>query len=350
MNGSIRFVRVFGIDIRLHWSFIFLPLIFGMFYGIKGIVLVGIVFFLVSLHELSHSLCAKKYGIAVESITLLPIGGLASMKGVPSTPRQELLISLAGPGLNFVLALIFFVPFVALVGKDGMFLMGFENWRTLVAYAYWINIMLGVFNLLPAFPMDGGRVLRSLLAIKLDYKAATEIAVTFGHAFAFVFILVGLFSRPINIILIVIGIFIYAAASQEALFVDLRTTLHRFRVKDLLSGNFYVVEPHTTLSDIVELIFKTHQEDFPVVESSQLVGFITRKDVMAAMQRSDMSVPARQIMRTDFPAVEAGDSLEKVYALLQESMYKALPVMDKGVLKGIITVEDVARIYYFLKK
>ncbi|MFH1856563.1 MAG: site-2 protease family protein [Candidatus Omnitrophota bacterium] len=354
MKGSIKLFTAFGIEIRIHITFLLLPLLFGFVYashgimtGVRAVVVIFFVFICVVMHELCHSLVAKKYGIAVKDITLLPIGGIASMQAIPDNPKQEFAISIAGPSFNLIFAAIIFFPIYLLVGENIRH-PGFGNWQEVLAYMFWINPILAFFNLLPAFPMDGGRVLRSVLARKMEYGHATRIAVGLGHTFSLIFGFLGIVSA--NIILILIAIFIYVAASQEGLQVDLRLTLRRFKVKDILPANFVSVEQETPFSKILELIFHTHQENFPVVENSKLTGLICRNDILFCMHQGCADKKAKDFMRADIKAVSPEEPLNKVYLRMQEFQVKALPVVQRGVLKGIITLEDISRVYHLLSQ
>ncbi len=241
MKGSIKLFSIFGISIRIHLLFLLLPLIFGYYHGLRGVFLILFVFFCVTLHELCHSLQAKHFGVKVEQIILLPIGGVAVMKSIPEKPSEEFKISIAGPLFNITFALVLFLPAYFYLGPEILRHPGIETWPKTLAYAYWINPILALFNLLPAFPMDGGRILRSFLAARMDYGKATRIAVGFGHAFAVLFGFVGLISVPLNPILIIIAFFIFMAASSEGMQVELRLTLRKFSVKDVLPEQFFSV-------------------------------------------------------------------------------------------------------------
>lgn len=353
MKGSIGLFKLFGIEIRIHITFLLLPAFFGIYYalnfgtmtGVRAVVLIFFIFLCVIAHEMCHSLMAKKYHIKVKDITLLPIGGIASMRAMPENPKQEFFISIAGPAFNLIFAAVIFYPIYLAIGKD-IWLPGFESWKQTLAYMFWINPVLAFFNLLPAFPMDGGRVLRSILARKMDYGQATKIAVGLGHAFSFIFGFVGILSA--NIVLILIAVFIYMAASQEGFQVDLRLTLRQFRVKDILPDTFISIEPDTPVSKILELTFHTHQEDFPVVENFKLAGLVSRRDIISCVHHAAMDKKAKEIMRADIAVIKPDDQLNKAYLTIQQSGLKALPVVSNHTLKGIITLEDIGRVYYMM--
>ncbi len=343
MRGSIRLFKIFGISINIHITF-FLLLLLVIPGGIRWVSLVIGVFFFVTVHELCHSLTAKYFGITVSEITLLPIGGVSSMTRMPEKPSQELLISIAGPLSNIVILAAFFFPARYLLGPDVLFHpLSTQTWPLTIAYLYWINLMLAGFNLIPAFPMDGGRVLRALLAARLGYQKATKIAVNFGHAFALIFAYFGIIR--LNIILIVIAVFIYTAASGEEAQVDVKETLKKFKVRDILPRDFISLSNGTTLAKVLELIFHSHQEDFPIVDGKALVGFVTRQDIMQGMHQYGMNKSVGEVMRRAFPKVKDTDPLVKVQGIMHEKGMRALPVVKDGEVIGIVTIEDISRVY-----
>jgi Zn-dependent protease len=226
MKGSIKLFEIFGISINIHITFLLLPVLFYFKEGLSGVLLVIIIFACVTFHELTHSLVAKKFGIGVRDITLLPIGGVASMSKMPESPKQEFLISVSGPLSNIFLAAVFFLIFYYTPWIPREVLrhpLSGESLIYTVAWLPWANMMLAVFNMLPAFPMDGGRVLRAILSIRMNYAKATRIAVGIGHIFAIIFGFWGLVTG--NIFLILIALFIYIAASAEEAQVNMLETL-----------------------------------------------------------------------------------------------------------------------------
>lgn len=348
MTGSIRLFKVFDISINIHVTF-FLLIFLALTGGVKWAVLVIAIFFFVTVHELCHSLVAKYFGIDVREITLLPIGGVSSMAKMPEKPSQELLISIAGPLSNIVVILVFYFPMRYLLGADILFHpLSTQTWPLVAAYIYWINLVLAGFNLLPAFPMDGGRILRAILATRLGFRKATRIAVNFGHIFALIFAYFGVVR--FNIILIFIAIFIYMSASSEELQVNIKETLKKFRVRDILPRDFVSLESDATLAKVLEHIFHSHQEDFPVIENGSLVGFITRQDIMTSIHRFGVNKIVKGIMHTEFPKVRENDSLIKAQNTMQGSSFRALPVMRDKEVMGIITFEDIARVYSMLSQ
>lgn len=348
MRGSIRLFRIFDISINLHITFFLLILLF-LSGGIKWIVVMLGVFFFVTLHELCHSLVAKAFGIEVREITLLPIGGVASMTRLPEKPLHEFLISLAGPLSNIAVVVILFYPVKFLLGEEVLFHpLSAATWPLTAAYIYWINVVLAGFNLIPAFPMDGGRMLRAVLAARIGYQRATRFAVNLGHIFALIFGYFGIVR--FNIIMIAVAIFIYVAASSEEVQVDIKETLKKFKVRDILPHDFYTLASDTALSKVLELVFHSHQEDFPIVDNKELVGFVTRQDVISGVHRFGKEILVRDIMRRDFPRVREADSLMTVQNIMQEKEMAALPVMRDSDVVGIVTVEDMSRIYTMISQ
>jgi Zn-dependent protease len=346
MKGSIKLFEIFGISINVHITFLLLPLYFLVIGGFKLMVLVLIVFLCVTCHELMHSLVARKFGIKVRDITLLPIGGVASMSKMPENPRQEFLISVAGPLFNIALAMVLFFIFYHAPWMPRAILINptFEDtWLQTIALIPWINVALAIFNLLPAFPMDGGRLLRSFLATRMDYRKATKIAVNIGHIFAIFFGFKGFIDW--NPLLILIAIFVYMAASAEESHVNLKETLKGFKVKDILSSQFLTLNKDTPISRVLEIVFHTHQEDFPVMEGRNIAGFVTRGDIITALHKSGPGTLISSIMRTNVPTVAPEDKLTKVQHIMEENQIKALPVVRNSVVCGVVTLEDIGRVY-----
>lgn len=354
MRGSFKIAEVQGISIKIHVTFLLLVLIFG-----KWFFFVLAVFFFVTIHELAHSLVAKKFGINVKEITLLPIGGVASMTRMPEKPYQEFFISIAGPLTNIAIIIIFYFPMKWFVGSE-IFFGAFRSFFTgyiprsvvfpfVISQIYWINLILAAFNLLPAFPMDGGRILRSVLAQKYGFQRATKIAVNFGHIFALLFGYIGLTHG--RIILLIIAVFIYMAASSEELMVDVKATLKKFRVKDILPSQFLTLQSDATFSKVLELIFHSHQEDFPVMdETNTMIGFITRHDVINGIHQYGVTGKVSSIMRTDVPKVSEYRTLDEVQNIMQGSELNALPVLRGDEVVGVITTEDISRVYSMMSK
>lgn len=230
---SFQLCRIFGIRVKAHVSFLILPLFFGFLYGkdhgfdigVRAFVLVILVFACVLGHELSHSVMARRLGVSVPEINLYLIGGVASMQRIPREPSREFLISIVGPFFNFVLAAVLYYPMLALMGPRDLFSPSLDTWPRTFANVFWANPVLGAFNLLPAFPMDGGRILRAALAGRLDYPKATAVAVFLGHFFAILLALLGIWRH--HWMLLLVAVFVFTSASAEMAHVRYEEYLRR---------------------------------------------------------------------------------------------------------------------------
>ena len=356
MGGSFKIGRVFGIEIKVHWTFLLL-LVFFAFLGYRDsgnaigalatAAVVVALFFCVLLHEFGHSLVAQRLGIEVPDITLLPIGGLARLKRLPDKPMDEVKIAIAGPLVNFVLAPLFF-GMALLLGADLSVvsggLVGVDSLGGAFAVLALLNLVLAVFNLIPAFPMDGGRVLRGLLAIRLGPVRATDISSGVGQFFGIVFILIGLFFNPL---LALIGLFILLGASGESQMVRQRELMRGLNVSDVMGTKprTETVTPYHNFGQVLDAVLHGYQEDFPVVdESGNIVGIVTRNEILAAAHSPDRYASVRDLMKTDIPTISPDDDLfTDGYRILQESGLRALPVVRNGELVGMLTLDDVGQ-------
>ena len=347
MRWSIKIARIAGIEVRIHVTFLlFLAWIGFTYYQVggsaaaaEGVLFILALFGCVLLHEFGHALAARAFGIRTPDITLLPIGGVARLQRMPDKPWQELAVAVAGPLVNVVIAAVL----IFVLGRRAEFQYlqhleqpGIEMFAKLAS----VNISLVLFNLIPAFPMDGGRVLRSLLAMALPYSRATQIAAWIGQALAFVFGFVGLFTNPM---LIFIAFFIFLGAQQEAAMAQMKDLSLNLPVSEAMVTHLMRLPHDATLDDAVEALLRTSQHEFPVVDDAdRLLGVLTRDDMIAALKRHGSAMPVVDVMRRDLPAVRADDPFDEAFRLMQESASPALPVVDRlGRLLGLITPENV---------
>lgn len=358
MGSSFKIGRVFGIEVKVHWTFFLLLLFFG-YVGYTGaggglisaLVVIGVIlalFVCVLLHELGHSVVAQRLGIEVPDITLLPIGGLARLKNLPEKPFDEVKIAVAGPLVNVVLAPVFF-GVAYLIGADftsyPSIYTGVDSAGQFFFYLGVINVVLAVFNLIPAFPLDGGRVLRGLLATRLGPVKATDISSTIGQVLAFGLALVGLLSG--NFFLILIAIFVFFGASGEVQMVRQREQTRGLSVADVMGTKrrTETVSPYNNFGQVLDSVIHGYQTDFPVVdEDGRLVGMITRGEIFAATRSPDKYRDVRDLMRTDFPTISPeADLFADGNRILEESGLRAVPVVEGEDLVGMLTVEDIGQ-------
>lgn len=339
---SLTLGRIAGIRILMHWTFLILLawIVFseiGKGNDLRAIVttllFVMAIFACVVLHELGHSLMAKRYGIETKKITLLPIGGLATLEKMPDEPREELWIAVAGPAVNVVLAILLFIfiPIDQIRNQEEInTALTAQNW---VISLFTVNVLLVVFNAIPAFPMDGGRILRALLAFKMDRVKATQIAASMGKFFAIAFVLIGLFYNPF---LILIGIFVYFGAHSENIIVQHMDLLKGYKVHDAMMTNFTIVSPSETVQDVTQKLLEGSEEDFIVSEEGNVLGIITRDALIKALQQKSHDTPAKNIMNKEFDTFNTDDKLTAVFAHAQKSRKFFFPVLENDKLTGII--------------
>lgn len=358
MTWSFRIGRLFGIDIFVHATFVLLPMWFvGETYYRTGswaaaldqLLFILLVFAIIVMHEYGHALTARVFGVKTKDIILLPIGGVARLEGMPQKPWQELLIAAAGPAVNVVLAAACLVWVIVEgvwaiaqgpqppVQPDAIqaFAATPMSQRLLV-----INIVLIVFNLIPAFPMDGGRILRAILAMGFDYVKATWIAARVGQVAAVGFVIWGLtpYGTPM---LLLIALMVWTGALQEAQFVTVRASLAGRTVRQAMSGNFLTLNPFDTLETASQKLVMTPQSAFPVLHGDTLVGMISRKEVAAALARLGPGRHVSEVMRRESPVARPEDDLLVLLPQLQRGS-QSLPVVEGDQLIGLITLHDVA--------
>jgi Zn-dependent protease/predicted transcriptional regulator len=360
MKGSWKIAQVAGIGIFVHWTLAILLAFFAVQFFVggrgnlaivfHGMALIAAVFLCIVLHELGHALAAKRYGIQTRDITLLPIGGLARLERIPEQPQQELVIALAGPAVNVVIAGILVVTILLIGGLPNLAaLADAENGITLLyikegvvhflANLAWFNVVLVLFNLLPAFPMDGGRVLRALLAFRLPYPIATQRAASIGRGMAVLFAVFGLFSGHWPLLLI--ALFIYIAGEAESQFVQTKALLQGVPVRQAMITHFVTLSPRDRLAVAVEALLAGYQQDFPVVHDGIVVGLLTRTDLVRALAEGSPEQPVESIMRRNCALVGEDEPLEVAFLRLQENECSTLPVARQGRLVGVLTLENV---------
>jgi Zn-dependent protease len=346
MKWSLKLGEFRGIGVYMHATFLILIAFVayshwaageGLAKTLEGVGFILALFGCVVLHEFGHALMAARFGIKTRDITLLPIGGVARLERMPEEPLQELWVALAGPAVNVVIAAVLLVwlylsatlmPLETVTTTGGPFLE-----RLMI-----VNVLLVVFNMLPAFPMDGGRVLRAVLATRMDYTRATQIAAAAGQSMALLFGLIGFLYNPF---LLFIALFVWIGAAQEASLVQIRSALGGIPVQRAMMTEFRTLAPENTLGDAVELILAGSQQDFPVVEDGRVVGILTRHDLLTGLAQRGRDTPVSGSMQTRFETVDAAEMLETAFRRLQACECHTLPVTYRGELVGLVTMDNV---------
>jgi Zn-dependent protease/predicted transcriptional regulator len=354
MSWSWRLGRIAGIDVYVHATFLLILAwvgfvnwrMTGRWVDVAwGFLILFTLFGIVVLHELGHALTARRYGIRTRDITLLPIGGLARLERMPDKPVQELLVAIAGPAVNIVLAIAFGLLLWGMNLRGGLESLMEQltpprpSLTAFVLSVFSINIILALFNMLPAFPMDGGRVLRALLAMRLDYVQATQIAAYVGQAMAFGFGFLGIVLP--NIWLVVIAVFVWLGASSEAGLAQLKAALGGIPVSRAMIREFRSLSPLDPLQRAVEYILAGFQQDFPVEQDGRLVGVLTRGRLLSALAEKGREGLVGDAMEREFETADPADMLEHAFGRLQTCNCRAIPVVRDGRVLGILTSENV---------
>ncbi len=351
MKGSLVLGKVAGIKIQVHWTFTLL-LLWVLFSTLRqggdrysalfSIGLVLVLFLCVVLHELGHALMARRFDITTRSITLLPIGGVAALEKMPEKPKEELAVALAGPAVNVVIALLLLLALP--LGRYSGFspeqweaFLNQPSWASFLIYLLLANSMLVAFNLIPAFPMDGGRVLRALLGFRYSRARATEIAARLGQAVSFIFLLLGLFFNPF---LVIIAIFVYFGAFAENQMVQQEDRLRGHTVKEALLTQISLLPCEATLQEAIDLILKGTEKDFLVVKEGAVCGILLNADILRHAARPE--TPVSELMRTSFRSVDPEAGLTETVQLMSQVRQKFLPVMKGGNLLGAISSENIS--------
>ena len=348
MAWSFSLGRIAGTDVRVHVTFLLLVAWYGIAAGLRGgqseaieaVLFILAVFACVLAHEFGHVLAARRYGIDTRDITLLPIGGVANIQRMPNRPGQEFLIAIAGPLVNVAIAVILIGLFRVTFTPDRI--ADIEQGRfDFVTRLVSVNIALFLFNLLPAFPMDGGRILRALLAMRLGRVQATRIAAIVGQTIAFGLALIGLLYSPL---LVLIAIFVFIAASGERQIVEMGEATRNVPMLDATITTFETLDTHATVAQAVRALLSTPQTEFPVVDGAgHLRGVLTRDGIIRALSATGPETPVIDVMERDVPVVNRRAPLSQAIEKLQSGNIKLVGVVDdNGRVVGILTMENLA--------
>lgn len=356
MRGSIQIIKLFNIPVLVHWSFGLLSL-FILYQGytnglsVEGTLWLGLfvlaLFICVVMHEFGHALTARRYGVETRDIILLPIGGVARLDKLPEKPIEEFLVAIAGPAVNIVIALllspVFFLPYINLdlSGEGGI------NAHNFIPLLLMLNVFLALFNLIPAFPMDGGRILRSLLSMRLGRVRATKIAAVIGQILAVGFVLLSFFSLG-SPMLALIGVFVFLNAWQEARSVKVNTLLDDTKLADIMRTRFTSLYPNDTMHSAITIVEMGLEYNFIVRnEVGQSIGILHHEFIKEAMSERDANAPVAVYMSKHYEKMKAQDSIRYAATRIQSNGYSIIPVEENGELVGVL---DMQTIHDFLKE
>src|SRR5665811_2460235 len=363
MKTSFQIGKIIGIPIKVHitfllilpffaWSFASTPPRLGfsdqdlpLRYVLSFIAAVSL-FICIVLHELGHSYIAKKHGTNIKNITLFLFGGVSSLEEIPKDPKTELKMAMAGPGVSFLIALIFIIiySFFKPPGEsftDYLFLSPINDpYLRLVWMIAILNIVLGIFNLLPAFPMDGGRVLRAWLAERMSYIKATREAAGIGKMFA---IFMGIFGLFYNFWFMLIAFFIYIGASEEEKSTEINLILEGVKIKDIMSKEVQTVTSGMSVEDLVEYIFRLKHMGYPVVDDGQLKGMVTFTDVQKVPKDERKVIKVSQVMNKNIISLQEADDAVKALKLMTVNNIGRIIVKKGDKISGIVSRTDLLR-------
>lgn len=349
-SWSLRIGQFFGIEVLIHWTFwILIIWIFlmhlsgghGLLGGAWGALFVLALFICVVLHEFGHALTARRFGVRTKDITLYPIGGIASLEGMPEKPGQELMVGLAGPFVNLLIALGLWIylnvsgqvrDLAAMTSAHDMTELPFL-WNL-----FYANTVLAVFNLIPAFPMDGGRVLRSILSFFMSKVTATRVAAGLGQFLAIVFVFLGFFY---NFWLVFIGLFIFLGAGGEAAQETMKSALEGLTVRDALMKKFTLLAPHDTLGHAVDALLNSQESAFVVADAGRPVGILGKDDLIRGLAEQGKNGPVSAFMNTDFVTAGPQMKLQELFQKLSGKVGGVAAVMEGDLLVGLIDLDNI---------
>jgi len=353
MRWSFRVARIFGVDVRMHvtsaLTLVFFALNLGAPHGLLGAAFgalaIGVLLACLILHELGHTLAAQRLGVPVIEIMLLPIGGVARFAHEPRKPRHELLIALSGPLVNLLIAICSWLAleqYRVPLDPNNLLSIGEPSALALLRVLFWGNAILSLFNLLPALPMDGGRVFRVLLALSLGRSRATQVAAAVGQLIAIV--LLSIAFKKDWAPLALISMFVFIGAAQERAVVRAAELLSELRAGEVCDPNAVVFAPHEQVGHVLDTLIRSPQAHFAVFYGKELVGTIGREHVLVSAPRVGLAAPLSSLMRREIFAVDAGASLEEVRRRLLELAGRPVVVRTMAGYAGVLGVEDLQRI------
>ncbi len=343
MKGSFVIGKVAGIEISIHWTFFILLAILVIPSGSGGsaywnLAFILTIFLCVVLHELGHAMAARHFGIMTKDITLLPIGGVARLERIPEKPNQELVVAIAGPLVNVLIATLLFVSIHPVINTQTATTLSSINASNFLTSLYLVNISLVVFNLIPAFPMDGGRVFRALLAFRMDRVKATRIASFVGQSIAVLFAIVGIMANPV---LLFIAWFVFIGARQEWQMVSTKSFLAGHVMEEVKMKQFVTFQGDETLADVMKVLLEGPYHNFVILDGDKLAGTLGRAEIIKALAIHDPTVSLRSIMNTSFETADENTPLEELYDQILKSSNKFIPVIRDGRVSGVIDLENM---------
>lgn len=348
MRWSLYIGKASGIKIFIHWTFLILVLwvIQVQIFQRQGIIgiLVNLsfliaVFTCVVLHELGHAITARRFNSKTRDIILLPIGGIARMENLPEKPMQELLVAVMGPAVNIVISAILFIV-LKLTNTFPSSINDINNASpaNFLFQLFAINLFLALFNFIPAFPMDGGRVLRALLSLKLSRMKATRIASYAGQFIAILFVFFGFSYNPM---LVFIGLFIFLGAQAEVKMEGTLSALREIKVSDVMMQRYSVLQPGDSLSKAVDLLLDSQEHSFIVKDNDEIKGTLSRKEIIEGLSKFGKDVSVAKVMQTNVALLKPGDLVQDIMQKFSDNAEAIMPVFDGKKIIGVLDLENI---------
>lgn len=353
MKWSVKLFKIFGIPVKIHYSFFLLVIVLLYFFVSSGLgsllfslVWIIAIFAVVLVHELTHSIVGRYFGYQVKNITLLPIGGVAQMKEIPEKPIAEIIVAASGPLINIVIGIIALIAALLIYGEDFINTVDFESY-TFARMFISFNFIMAGFNLLPIFPMDGGRVLRGLLGLFIDYHKATHWAAEIGRFMAILMIITAVFFKQFWIV--IIGIFIFFGSRQEEQMSMLRHILSKYCVRDVYTHTVISFRPGNQVFEVSDRVIETSQEYFPIIDQTGIIGVVSREKIFKSYYEGNLRIPVSDLMSEDYVKIKENEDLFRSFIKMMEKKAGVGIVYDSTEFKGILTLREINNIYHLMK-
>ncbi len=362
MKSSVQIGKIIGIPIKIHFTFLLILALFAWTFSASSVSLLGftigygglvidlflkillgiflaiLLFVCVILHELGHSYVTQRYGYKIQGITLFVFGGISQAEEIPRNPKMEFMIAITGPAISILLGAVFYLIFLLVDSLP--FSIDMQVISITAGTLAFYNVLLGLFNLIPAFPIDGGRVLRSILATRLEYRKATKIASNVGKGFAVAMAIFGIF---FNIWLVLIAVFVYLGASEEDRSLQISISLENFKVKDLMTPAIDSVSPTMTLQEFSEYMIAHKHLGYPVMENNTLQGMISINELHKADHKKLKEILVQDVMRKDILSISPDEPASTAFKLMTRNNHERLLVQKDGKYLGILSWSDLQR-------
>jgi len=348
MKGAVKLISIRGITLFLHWSFLLLLAIIILMNNSIGntvdrlswsLLFVAAILFCIVLHELGHALIALSFGIKAHNILLLPIGGVASIEKFPSNPKQEVFISASGPLVNISIALVLYFLVLRHQNIPDFSFTSFSLSLNFLYNLFLANIALAAFNLIPAFPMDGGRILRALLGFRINHISATNITGIIGKIIAIVFIGLGIIL--VNFSLPLIGLFIIFSADTEKYYLHIQSMIKGIKIKEVAIQGYFGLSANLTVKEAAGILMNNFNKYFILTENARPIASLKRMDIISALAEKKYDSILKSLTQHEIISFNGNDDVESILDILANHETLNYPVTIDGVIIGVVNFNQV---------